>query len=232
MNNIMYKIFHIDHMSNRSACVERNKILFQQAGIEELDCMTQDFSTFKIMDEFINSSSGFEVRRHNEYTNPFPHVSGVIGIWASNWLAWKEFLNNDAEYLIIMEDDISLNDDSIPTLNKILPLLPEDWDVFSFFMPPSCEVFYSEYIHMIDNQIVCKPYQGWSCGGYIINRNGAKKIIEYLEENPIDSPIDFFMFSQTPDMLNVYNPLPFLKRIAEFDNDYINSYIGDTEGAH
>jgi hypothetical protein len=182
------------------------------------------------MNNFINSNEGFSVRYHNEFGNPFPHVSGVIGVWASNWVAWKEFLTTDAETLMILEDDVVLEIDAVETINKIINFLPDDWDIFSFFIPDGAENFYSEYKHGVNNKIVCKAYQGWSCGGYIMSRGGAEKIISYLNDNPIDLPIDWFMFDVSPDHINVYNPVPSLKRIAVFDEDYVNSYIGETEG--
>lgn len=226
----VYKILHIDHMSERNKTVKKNSLLMKMFDVDELECSVQDLSTFEKMNNFISSNEGFDVQYHNKFENPFPHVSGVIGVWASNWVAWKKFIETDADFLIILEDDVVLKVNAIETINKIVANMPEEWDVFSFFIPNDMENFYSEYHHNIEHPLVCKPYQGWSCGGYIINRNGAIKAIEYLKSNKIDTPIDYFMFLETHNVLKVYNPMPFLKKIAYFDDDYINSYIGKTEG--
>jgi GR25 family glycosyltransferase involved in LPS biosynthesis len=44
------------------------------------------------------------------------------------------------------------------------------------------------------NEYVCDSYQANCCAGYIINKSGVKKALEEIEKNPINAPVDWFVF--------------------------------------
>jgi len=226
---IKYKIFHPDRVVERLDCVNRNRTLFEKYGIDELDCKTQDFSTFKVMDDFIECNPTFKIKRHNNYPAPFPHVSGVIGVWASNWVSYKALLESDANAAILLEDDTVLKENFFQLLPSIIENVPQDWDVVSFCIPNTDCFEYSLLKHWIDNPIITKMYQKSWAGGYIINRSGADKIVSWVNNHGIDMPIDWLLFTDL-GIINVYNISPYIEKVVDVDPDNVNSYIGQTEG--
>ena len=49
----------------------------------------------------------------------FPHKTGVVGVWASNFLAWKNLLESDYDAVIIFEDDAEMKDNFFEMFYKI-----------------------------------------------------------------------------------------------------------------
>ena len=63
-------------------------------------------------EEFINRTPEFKVNTVTDFCKPgetFPPSSGVVGVWASNYLAYKKFLESDKDVLLIFEDDIVIS---------------------------------------------------------------------------------------------------------------------------
>jgi hypothetical protein len=226
---IKYNIFHPKRSVDRNAAVLRNRALFNKYGIHPLNCETQDFSTFQIMNEFIKNNPSFKIRTHHEYPAPFPHVSGVIGIWASSWVSYKALLESDAEYAILLEDDTILKEEFFKALPVIIENIPDDCDIMSFCIPDGELHKFETSRHFIDNPLIGKLYQASWAGGYIVTRSGAEKIMTWVEDHMIDMPIDWFLFTDL-GIINVYNMLPYIEKLVDVDPDNVNSYIGQTEG--
>lgn len=128
---------------------------------------------------------------------------GELGIWASNYTAWKNFVESDYEYIILMEDDIVLNNNFNEKLIKYINELPDDWDVFTAYTPPSGNIRYrvNKQNLFINNENICKVYQSWSCLCYVVSKQGAKKLLKEVEKT-VKSPIDNYLFYH--DKINVY----------------------------
>lgn len=120
---------------------------------------------------------------------------GEVGIWASNFLAYKNFLNTELDYLILMEDDILFDDQYMPLLKKYIQELPEDWDMFSYFVPRDQKLKY-ENRHDIGKENVCLSYQDWSMLCYVINKRSAQKIIDSMHDG-VYLPLDWHFYRNT-----------------------------------
>jgi GR25 family glycosyltransferase involved in LPS biosynthesis len=118
---------------------------------------------------------------------------GEIGIWASNWTAWHNFLKSDADYLILMEDDIMYSIDFMEIIINYMQQLPEGWEIFHAFSPADQFHKYSDW-HNLGADDICIAYQDWSCLCYIITRDAAKKMI--ANSNMFELPLDWYMFRQ------------------------------------
>lgn len=130
---------------------------------------------------------------------------GEVGIWASNFLAWKAFLETDAEYLILMEDDCELSDDMMPKLVEYMKELPPDWDMYHHFVHYQDAPWYHPGLD-VGSPHVCKAYQEWSNLCYVINRRSAKKLLAMIKEG-VALPLDWF-WSKQLDKINVYTVKP------------------------
>lgn len=131
---------------------------------------------------------------------------GEVGIWASNFLAWKAFLETDAEYLILMEDDCELSDDMMPKLIEYMKELPSDWDMYHHFVHYQDAPWYHPGLD-VGSPHVCKAYQEWSNLCYVINRRSAKKLLAMIEKEEITLALDWF-WSKQLDKINVYTVKP------------------------
>lgn len=132
--------------------------------------------------------------------NPLGHFGtgwkpGELGIWASNYTAWQNFLKSDYEYLILMEDDIVLNSNFNEKLKQYMSELPHNWDLFTVYIPETGNIRYEKRRHefLIDQENICKVYQSWSCLCYIVSKRGAQKLLKEVQRG-VKSPLDHYLF--------------------------------------
>jgi GR25 family glycosyltransferase involved in LPS biosynthesis len=202
--NIVYKLFHLPRDYNRNKLVENvhSNLL---KNIKILDTDTIKISSYNEYIEFRDKYPDFNIDINGyNLDNKQGWRYGEVGIWASNWLAWKNFIKSDYEYLILMEDDIVLYDNFLNNIKEYLTELPIEFDAFHAFYPKSEEHKYN--IELDISKSICSSYQDWSCACYIINKSGAKKMIE-LASKGISLPLDWFMFRQK-HALNIYTVKP------------------------
>jgi len=222
LDKLCYKIFHIPGYNDQDNVRERlfNELdSYLEGKIARLDTPTILISNQEQYDIFCLS--------HHQLNPKNKFKWGELGIWASNTLAMKNFLNADYEYLMLMEDDIYVEnkDRFLELLSEYMDQLPEDWEIFSYFVP---EDQYSKYYlkreksfangfgletsityRGIDENIpggylsypredhkgVVKSYQDWSMLCYIVNRKTVEKILKDVIENGIYEPIDWYVFN-------------------------------------
>lgn len=210
-------------------------------NINRLDSKTEIIKTKEDCFNFINSNPGFKVNTIKDYAGPntiFPPRAGVIAVIASNYTAWKNFLKTDYDYLILFEDDVMVSKNLVPFLDRYISELPDDWDIFSFYIPDDIKHLYNSSIHDIpNNKYVCKSYTTHCCAAYIINKKGAQKAIDDIEQNGISAPIDWYVLNvkhlgNEPDIFNVYclKPNQYMP-VKELNEVYYNSslHYGKTE---
>lgn len=224
-----YHVIHIDEIEQRNESVRKIRDVMSNEGVDDLGAEIANLKNFDMAHDFIARNPGFVFNFHSEFEKPFPHVSGVVGCWASHYLAWKKMLIDGVDALVIFEDDVYINDDFMKYVELYLQNLPDDWDFFSISIPDGEENRYSQDRHYIGNDLVCRFYQAWNTGAYIVSRRGALKAIKDISKNGISVPIDWYIFESGIGKLNTYNPMPHIKKTIMFDEDFTNSYIGKTE---
>jgi GR25 family glycosyltransferase involved in LPS biosynthesis len=198
LDNACYEVFHTDTGNNL-----RNKsyedIVEALSFLPRLGSPTIYLNTADKAKNFINQTAGFKVDTVHDYCQPgetFPPSAGVIGVWASNYTAYKNFLETDKDILILFEDDIILSKNFKSVLNSYLMELPEGWEFFSPFVPSDSLFAYNEIEHSFNNDyLTCRSYQQWSCATYVVSRAGAKKAVENVESLGITAPIDWYIFN-------------------------------------
>jgi len=200
-----HKIFHIDSNEERSHHVKSlNDYMTMYSKL--LQTPTIKISNKEEYDLFLSNNPTFQpdpygYSLHGEQGWRF----GEIGIWASNWTAWNNFLKTDADYLILMEDDIVENSSFMEIIINYIQQLPENWEAFHAFAPADQFGKYNS-IHDVGADDVCIAYQDWSCLCYIITRKAAEKMIDYSSN--FNLPLDWYMFRQK-HIFNVYTIKPF-----------------------
>lgn len=202
--NFAHKVFHIESDDSRKKSVDSINTYLKQYSSELITptikiSSKSEYELFlKSNPEFIPDPYGYNL--HGEQGWRY----GEIGIWASNWTAWNNFLKSDADYLILMEDDIHYDEDFMKIIIDYISQLPANWDVFHAFSPADQ---FGKYVfaHDIGATDVCKAYQDWSCLCYIINKQSAVKMIN--NSTMFRLPLDWYMFRQQ-NIFNVYTIKP------------------------
>lgn len=197
MLNAAFEVFHID-TGNDHRNQSYDHILKTMRSVDRLNSPTIYLDTKEKMEEFLKSNLSFKVNTVEDYAQPgetFPPSSGVVGVWASNYLAYKNFLNSDKELLFLFEDDIMLSANFMAIASFYLKELPSDWDFFSLFVPDDSLFAYNEDLHHIGKANICKSYQQWSCASYVVTRQGAEKAVKDIESAGISAPIDWYIFN-------------------------------------
>jgi GR25 family glycosyltransferase involved in LPS biosynthesis len=198
-----FKIFHVE---DTSEIMQKRNILTKRAT-QELEKKFFIIDTPTILIKNVNDVKNF-YKDSKINIDPKGHFGdgwkpGELGIWASNYTAWQNFLKSNYDYIILMEDDIVLNKNFNDNLINYLDELPEDWDVFTAYVPETGNIRYNKNKKdlFIGKENICKVYQSWSCLCYVVSRKGAEKLLkEVLKE--VKSPIDHYLFYHKD--LNVY----------------------------
>ena len=209
--------------------------------LPRLGSPTMYLNTADKAEKFINQTPDFKVNTVTDFCKPgetFPPSSGVVGVWASNYLAYKKFLESDKDVLLLFEDDIVISKNFKNIAEKYMNELMPIWDFFSFFVPDDSLFAYSKSDHDLEDEFICKSYQQWSCAGYAISRRGAEKTIADIKLRGINCPIDWYVFNfrmkQEKNQMQfntftvkpqVYKPVKFLPGAAQ----YSQIHNGSTE---
>ncbi len=116
---------------------------------------------------------------------------GIIGCAMSHIALWKQLINDTTDYYIILEDDSIIDDNFINTINEINSIKNKlNFDILSLYCGPNLNCIQYEYVHELSNgNIIGRPLYPLSMASYIINKNGAKKILSLLDK--INYHIDF-----------------------------------------
>jgi len=197
LDNACFEVFHTD-TGNRLRNKSYEGILNSMSFLPRLGSPTMYLNTADKAEAFINQTSNFKVNTVTDFCKPgetFPPSSGVVGVWASTYLAYKKFLESDKDVLIIFEDDIVISKNFKVIAEMYMGELMPVWNFFSFFVPDDSLFAYNESEHDLGEKYICKSYQQWSCAGYAVSRQGAEKTIADVESKGINCPIDWYIFN-------------------------------------
>ena len=116
-----------------------------------------------------------------------PLSNGEKGCYTSHIRAWKILLESDAEKIVVLEDDISLNDEFIKILDAI-DKSDQEWDMIKLIGRERNEKIKSSE-NLLGTQKLIRYNKIPSCTtGYVLSRSGAKKLIS--SRIPFGRPID------------------------------------------
>jgi glycosyl transferase family 25 len=138
---------------------------------------------------------------------------GIIGCAASHKLLWKQLVNSESNAYIILEDDIEINENFVEIINKVESYL----DKFKIdYLNLNCinlGCSIGEIEFTIDNYNFGKPYTPFQTNSYIITKNGATKLLNYL--NKTNYHIDFeILYTKLFKDLNYYTISPSLVNLT------------------
>jgi GR25 family glycosyltransferase involved in LPS biosynthesis len=201
---------------NRVNTVNATKAVLDQ-HINSLTSKTVGIFNQTQLELFVAQNSEFGLNLRNQ-SRPLKYPE--VGLWASNYLAIKEFIDSEYDYLILVEDDTKLEPDFFEKLNTYMQEMPSDMDCFLAYKPENIfynagyELLQNEEQYHTDSEIIWIAHQTWSTCCILLNKVGAQKILDYINAG-ISDPIDLFLFgnqqgqydvSSNSRRLKVYSP--------------------------
>jgi GR25 family glycosyltransferase involved in LPS biosynthesis len=112
---------------------------------------------------------------------------------------------------MLMEDDIEISNNFYELLSEYLKIIPNGWDIFSYFVHPNQ---FTRYADVDSKDEIVLAYQDWSMLCWLITKDAAKKMIDDISKNGIDMPIDWYIFRQ-PEKFKSYSLSPTARRGCE-----------------
>lgn len=125
----------------------------------------------------------------NDYIMPETLNRGQIGCFLSHLSLWKNIVDKNIPHTLILEDDILVNG----PINLLLPKLckVEGYDILylgHYFEPSK-----GDLVGYVGKYAIHNSTQPYCTHAYIITNEGAKKMIEYMNKNKSNMPIDNLM---------------------------------------
>jgi hypothetical protein len=204
-----FKIFHPEQAQQREQLFENARAMLAK-HCEQLD--TPDFYANSIEDvpAMLTQTPQLSFLPEGYWDTGNPMLGwtkGEIPIFLANYCAWKNFLITEHDFLVLCEDDITFHSYGVQLLKHYMSLLPDNWDVFSFYCPTGQYFKYREEEHKFDNGPLSRAYQDHHLLCYVVSRAGAEKLVSDAESHVIMDPIDWFIFYQN-DLINIYTVKP------------------------
>jgi GR25 family glycosyltransferase involved in LPS biosynthesis len=162
----------------------------------------------KFINEITDPSVTYTIRTERSLDSQFQSINGV-GCYLSHVNLWKMLIQDDKnDTYLIFEDDCYIDEHSMKNVNKFLEQFNRskekniEWDfIFLGFSKPLAT---EKDLKISDNlyQIKCQTF---GTHAYIINRNGAKKLLK--NAFPIVHQVDSYISYMASDRdLKAYRP--------------------------
>lgn len=152
-----------------------------------------DGSKLEEIDGYIPEST-HKIIKTGKRNNHSELTPGMIGCYLSHYKTYENFLNSGKQTAFIFEDDSKV----LPKIGNAFDNLPHDWDLIMFGAQScmDCPEVDANFRRLHDF---------YGAGGYLINRQGAMKMIQN-KENPIAHQVDILMGKLCKEgKLNVYS---------------------------
>jgi GR25 family glycosyltransferase involved in LPS biosynthesis len=195
--------------------------------------MEEKFAKFGFDVEFFKAVDGKELTltdeiKHMFRNNNHGYKCGIIGCALSHINLWKQLIESDENEYIIFEDDEEFQDDMKEKISHALAQVDgKEWDILylGFIIwndkrDPIKKSLWNNNLPKVtpfDNN-----FWGGGTGSYIISRSGAKKLLDWIEENGLPSPIDH-LARALPNVYR-YSTIPHLVY-----NDYVGPYSNNKD---
>jgi GR25 family glycosyltransferase involved in LPS biosynthesis len=203
---ISHKVFHLEEATERKQYADSiNKYL--QPYSNDLNTKTIRISDQSDFLKEIQNNPDFNLDFNGynlNYTQGWRY--GEVGLWISNFLAWKEFSKSESNIGIFMEDDILYSSDFIDLLLEYISEIPEDWDAFFFAVPPGQFHKYDSASMDFGANNTCRVYQDHWMLCYVLSKSGVLKAIDSVFKG-VSLPLDWHFFRQR-HLFNSYTVKP------------------------
>jgi GR25 family glycosyltransferase involved in LPS biosynthesis len=151
-----------------------------------------------------------QVEKDGYRTRHYQLTRGGIGCFLSHYiLAQKLLEDNVHDTYLIFEDDAGFPKDTMKQIKETLDISPSNWDII---------LLGTHRVHGLPLNNFIKVSAFWGLFGYLINKSGAKKLVESVDKTKIDAQLDTYMaWMAQKGNLNVYAT----KKAIVYDNNIL-----------
>ena len=165
---------------------DKLKPLVQRSGI--------DFERVSgVLGSAMSDQEKYAVVDYNQYDRimSIPADNGSIGCYMSHVKVWREFLNSQYKYAIVMEDDVTFDPTEFAkVIDSIRTHTFGKWDIISFNLAHKGSPVHMFNITGTDRSLVKYRRRVSLAGCYMITRSGAIKLLK--KALPIKMPVDYY----------------------------------------
>ena len=128
----------------------------------------------------------YAVKKNGYRTHHYQLTTGAVGCFLSHYYLAKQLLDDSStDTYLILEDDVQLLPSAYTIMMRELEHAPADWDLIAF------------YYHRVIGEPAGTHFKRvdgfWGMGTYLLNKKGARKIVDEVEQNKIDGQIDAYL---------------------------------------
>ena len=163
--------------------------------------------------------------------NDFGYRRGFIGCALSHYKLWRELLDSNDSYYIILEDDVQL----IPSfVNKVQTLLNKIQDhhliFLGYHMTTNNRQIHTKYL--TDEEPIIEDLNTTLCIGgthcYYISKEGASALVDFIDMYGIKHGIDYLM-TKVQKVITAYETIPHLATAEWVDTKNENNIDSDIQ---
>ncbi|CAG8738500.1 6665_t:CDS:1, partial [Dentiscutata heterogama] len=147
---------------------------------------------------------------------------GVKACYLSHYRLYESIVKRGYESALILEDDVDMELNITDIMTKAHQNLPNDWDLLFI---GHCHSSNTEYAaNLIAHEL--RKYGHLQCThAYAVSAKGAKKLLEKLQINDLQQPIDMeIRYLMEAGELNVYSIHPSIVIQIKGDHDLSDTY--------
>jgi glycosyl transferase family 25 len=143
---------------------------------------------------------------------------GAIGCAMSHVTLWKRLVESGEPYMVVLEDDLTLEDNFNQEIYLFLKHVPDDFDIAQIYLSKNKAITDSSQNQVV-NKYVKTGYPQNGTVAYIVSRKGAIKLLEYCV--PIYHAVDIMIRQHIQNgKLIAYIPT---QKIVSHEFKYISS---------
>lgn len=190
------------NQSNKSNNITPKKIINLLKRTDRKEYITQLFNRHRIKDyEFVEAVDGSNLQLTYEIynlfkVNDFGNRCGFIGCALSHYTLWKQLIASEYNQYIIFEDDIQIEPEFADKLDRLQKDVSETTDIL--FLGSSTHRTKEDTKRNVlpggaVSTVFNEPSYIGGFYGYIITRQGATKMLNYIAEHGIRHGIDYLV---------------------------------------
>lgn len=164
---------------------------------EQLNAAGWDFERYSACDGRGKSLNEFENYDHQAALNILGRglLSSELGCYLSHYGCVEKFLHTDADYLVVLEDDLKITQDFLPTLNKIFEYVDgnSNLDWYLLNLASKKKKITKKIVNLGEFSLENAYYFPIRGLGLVWNRKGAQEFFDISRK--IQVPVDIFLQS-------------------------------------
>ncbi|MDX7678480.1 glycosyltransferase family 25 protein [Aeromonas caviae] len=206
-----YVISLVDEYQRRKSISEQ--LVEKKAFFSFIDAVDLRNSKIEDLSSLINDVKSGSLNR--------PLTKGEIGCALSHFKCYQKLLASNDDWAWILEDDANLERLQPDSIDKIISLVSgSDIDIvilgYSKLSKCNESKFYKfeplKKVIQVDGLLLGRPWRNWTCGtvSYLISRAGAKKILDYFNDDRVITVADDWSFFEEKIGVNILHCRPLL----------------------